>query len=373
MKSSDDPQIGPFPWHRLPNVSPLEVQALGAARRFRARVPLNPLDVAAQCLEVMLGQPVSLKRRPLKVHTGPQAAAQVFGGWQGSVRWQAAPWATLSTTLPLALALVDLCFGRPMTPQRRQRPLSPLERGALSALAADTSAVCGDAFGQALSLGTDDEALTDLQSALGDFDAVVCLSVEARVGDTSGEIGCLVPLERWRAAIESSFPKHPQRPGELFAALSPHRLGATLLLGSLTLDAQSVGALEVGGLLLGGSMPRLPAQVGLEVSGRRLATGTLDLNGRLTLMETKTMSDDTAQGQEAVDAGALPIKATLELGQVELTLAQWSALAVGDVLPLEDLLQRPVTLRVGQRVLGRAELVSVGEALGLRITGLESE
>jgi type III secretion protein Q len=67
---------------------------------------------------------------------------------------------------------------------------------------------------------------------------------------------------------------------------------------------------------------------------------------------------------------ALPVDVEVELTRVRLTVGQLAQLRVGHVLPLRMDVSEPVTLRVGDRAVARAELVDIEGELGARILSL---
>ena len=67
----------------------------------------------------------------------------------------------------------------------------------------------------------------------------------------------------------------------------------------------------------------------------------------------------------------LPVRLEVELARVEISLAELARLAPGAALPLALDRRGLVTLRVGDRILGRGELVDVDGAPGVRVLSLE--
>ena len=76
-----------------------------------------------------------------------------------------------------------------------------------------------------------------------------------------------------------------------------------------------------------------------------------------------------AAGGEALVAG-LPVKLRVEMGRIQITLAQLSELGPGAVLELHKDVRGPVALWVEDRKIGEGELVAVDGQLGVRITAL---
>jgi type III secretion protein Q len=66
----------------------------------------------------------------------------------------------------------------------------------------------------------------------------------------------------------------------------------------------------------------------------------------------------------------LPVDLEVELTRVSLAISELSALEPGSVLPLHMSVSKPVLLRVGDRVVAKAELVDVEGEIGARILSL---
>jgi len=68
--------------------------------------------------------------------------------------------------------------------------------------------------------------------------------------------------------------------------------------------------------------------------------------------------------------GNIPIKATVELGQTELSLKEILDLAEGSIIELGRLAGEPLDLKVGGQLIAQGEVVAVDDYYGLRITNL---
>ncbi len=66
--------------------------------------------------------------------------------------------------------------------------------------------------------------------------------------------------------------------------------------------------------------------------------------------------------------GDIPVDVVIELGRRRMVLKDLAALNQDDVVELDQPMERPLDLVVGDRVLARGELVMVGERVALRIT-----
>ena len=72
------------------------------------------------------------------------------------------------------------------------------------------------------------------------------------------------------------------------------------------------------------------------------------------------------EGGEAL-ADRLPVELTVELGRIQLTAAEFLELEAGDVLTLDHPTAVPLDLRVGDRLLGRGQLVDVEGEAGVQV------
>lgn len=68
--------------------------------------------------------------------------------------------------------------------------------------------------------------------------------------------------------------------------------------------------------------------------------------------------------------GNIPVKATVELGQTELSLKEILELAEGSIIELGRLAGEPLDLKVGGRLIAQGEVVAIDDYYGLRITNV---
>lgn len=68
----------------------------------------------------------------------------------------------------------------------------------------------------------------------------------------------------------------------------------------------------------------------------------------------------------------LSLPVSVRIGTVALTVAELLELQGGAVITLEQKVDDPVEVLVGDRVVALGELVSVGDEIGVRITQIES-
>lgn len=71
--------------------------------------------------------------------------------------------------------------------------------------------------------------------------------------------------------------------------------------------------------------------------------------------------------------GALSLPVRVRIGSGELTVEELLRLAPGAVVTLDQAVDDPVEVLVGERVVARGDLVSVGDEMGVRITQIGGE
>lgn len=68
--------------------------------------------------------------------------------------------------------------------------------------------------------------------------------------------------------------------------------------------------------------------------------------------------------------GDIPVQATVELGQTELSLKEILELAEGSIIELNRLAGEPLDLKIGGQLIAQGEVVAVDDYYGLRITNV---
>ena len=68
--------------------------------------------------------------------------------------------------------------------------------------------------------------------------------------------------------------------------------------------------------------------------------------------------------------GNIPVKATVELGETELSLKEILELAEGSIVELDRLAGEPLDLKVGGQLVAQGEVVAIDDYYGLRITNV---
>jgi type III secretion protein Q len=132
------------------------------------------------------------------------------------------------------------------------------------------------------------------------------------------------------------------------------RVGAGLLCGTVSLSAEDAAALAPGDVAL---LDRGDGADALGFAGGLVLAGRLD--GEEFTVEERTMNEWN---------GSFPVALSVEVARVTVALRDLAGLAPGGVLPLDVARDGRVTLRAGDVVVGRGELVEVDGALAVRIT-----
>jgi len=66
----------------------------------------------------------------------------------------------------------------------------------------------------------------------------------------------------------------------------------------------------------------------------------------------------------------IPVQATVELGQTELSLKEVVELAEGSIIELNRLAGEPLDLKIGGQLIAQGEVVAIDDYYGLRITNV---
>jgi type III secretion protein Q len=136
------------------------------------------------------------------------------------------------------------------------------------------------------------------------------------------------------------------------------RIPLSVRSGAAPLSHEDVAALAAGDVLV------------LDVAGA--APDALALPGGARLLGR--IGDGAFRIEEAImtpRTAELPVVVEVELARVEVPLAELARLEPGAALPLAIDRRGIVTLRVGERAIGRGELVDVDGAVGVRVLTLE--
>ncbi|MGN6703059.1 MAG: type III secretion system cytoplasmic ring protein SctQ [Burkholderiaceae bacterium] len=160
-------------------------------------------------------------------------------------------------------------------------------------------------------------------------------------------------------------------------------LRCDLLAGRMTLSVEEWRSLRPGDVLLAertaGSATR--PGYGLVVGGVRLAMWNATRSGEQMMVEDNagaaTMPQDETPGDDSppesvTDIGALPVRLEFFAGAATMRLDRLAALRPGHVFEMPDALRDgAVDIRVHGRVVGKGEMVAVGDRLGIRLLELQ--
>lgn len=73
---------------------------------------------------------------------------------------------------------------------------------------------------------------------------------------------------------------------------------------------------------------------------------------------------------EPITPDAIPLQIKVEIGRIQMPIHQLLQLEPGNMLTLSTLPEKEVNLTVNQKMIGRGELIQIGENLGVRILKL---
>lgn len=195
------------------------------------------------------------------------------------------------------------------------------------------------------------------------------------VGQTTAGGRLVLPAGVINAALQE-FPS--EREGALASEVLSARVAARCCMGSAALTCQALEALGVGdvilfeGLCLGETGLLGPGRLvlkGFELRGD-FTPGGFSLNrahgrGSLQELDMATVVNGPGEGMPP-----LPVEVEIELKRLTLSLTELAGLKPGGLLPLRITASEPVLLRVGDRVVARAELVDIEGEVGARILAL---
>lgn len=195
------------------------------------------------------------------------------------------------------------------------------------------------------------------------------IEVSLLVAGKSGLARLLVPADFVRAVID---PVAPSYPAELAPEVAVANLVADCRLGVAGLAQTEALSLAVRDVIV---FAGVRANGGALTGTGRLLTAGFELRGSFDATGfTLTGAAPRANSQErpmsdAVDPD-LPVELEIELTRVKLSISQLGTLRTGGVIPLHLSGSTPVTLRLGDKAIAKAELVDVEGDIGARITAL---
>jgi type III secretion protein Q len=292
---------------------------------------------AAAALSALVGREVTLRGRACPGVAAPRAVtARVW------VELAALPAAAILEVDPaLVVRLVAELAGGPA--EAGATALTPIERAALDLFAlAALEGACG--------VAAVEERLAPRLARDGTPPiSPLAVELEVAAGPVSGHARLLVPVSAVAAL----------RGAALDGAGLALRVPVSVRSGAASISSEEFAALAEGDVVLLDPPARcgdalVPPGGGGRIRGR-IEEGTFHV-------EEIAVDERTAQ---------LPIRLDVELARVELPLSDLARLEPGAALPLGLDRRGIVTLRVGERAVGRGELVDVDGAVGIRVLSLE--
>lgn len=281
--------------------------------------------------------------------------------------------AVLELELSQVVALVErLCGARPSLGPVLE--LTRLEEGAfgflnLVALAALRADPGFDALWAPRLLAVQGErslASREIGSA-----AHVAFDLTLQVEDRALRARLYVPSDAILALVETT---PEQVRGPIPEPIAKAELRLTCRTGDCELERETLQALRPGDVVLfggarleGGSLvgPARLVGAGFELAGHFDSHGFHPTRAqRRVHPQEPSMSPDSPS--------LLPVEIEVELTRVSVAVSELAALEPGSVLPLHMSASKPVLLRIGDRVVARAELVDIDGEVGARILSLNA-
>lgn len=127
---------------------------------------------------------------------------------------------------------------------------------------------------------------------------------------------------------------------------------------------------------LGRGPEPLAGDVVLAASGASMGVAAVLKEGKLTLSDRLVPVVNESERSDAMDEGKnalmeaigeVPVVVRVEIGDVEMSAREWASVGLGEVVTMGRRVGEPVTLRVGNVVVARGDLVDVEGEVGVRI------
>jgi type III secretion protein Q len=322
----------------LPFDLPAVSRGFAALDRIARATGAEAAAAAARALSEVLGVEVTL--------TGsarPVAAAPARPAVHLAIELAALPGSALLEVDPSLVARLVALVSGGGAPLAGATSLTPLEESALELLV--LAAIDGAAELDAVA----DRLAPRLARAAPSPPSPLAIDLELCAGGVRGRARLLLPP----AAVAALA-----TPPELAEPLLAFPLFASLRGGSAPLQPGELRALAPGDVVL--ADPPANGRHRLAFPGGFTAVGTLS-DGSFLVEETM-METPLAQ---------VPVLLEVELARVPLTLSDLSRLTPGATLPVQLDRRGLVTLRIGERPIGRGELVEIDGAVGVRVLSLE--
>jgi type III secretion protein Q len=331
------------------------------------------LEASAKALSEQLGAPLALKGELTPTWMSPFEGLSRFSAFAMLDLTEAGAIACLEVD---ALTLGGILSRIAGSPQKLALPLSltRLEEAAfgwmllLALEAARANPLLETLFGARLM-----SIHTDRAEALGKLDCRkrhLSFHVRPELEGSRGILRLIVPalaVERACHHVEESSP------GPIDVAIGEARVPARVMVGRAPLSLTDVDTLSGGDVVV---FEGLKLEAGVVEGPARLDARTFELTGTIaspgftfTQARTRAITEETNMAKDVADP-ALPVEVEIELTRLLLPVAELATLKAGAVLPLHINAAQPVTLRIGDRAVARAEIVEVDGELGARIISM---
>jgi type III secretion protein Q len=197
--------------------------------------------------------------------------------------------------------------------------------------------------------------------------------VNASVGAATGLVRLLMPSLALQSAVHDVALGAPTAIAKEVLAAG---LKARTLVGKAFLGAIELANLSAGDVVM---FEGLSAANGRLFGPARLVASTFELLGAFapngftcTGAEVRALPLESKMANVPDEATLpqLPVEVEVELARLRLALSELATLKPGAILPLHINAAEPVTLRVGDRAVARAELVEIEGEIGARIVAL---
>lgn len=164
-------------------------------------------------------------------------------------------------------------------------------------------------------------------------------------------------------------------PDALPALAADHMLQpAQLQLGKTRLNKQLLSSISLGDILLFDECYFTEQRLKLLVNQQPIAW--LSLDGQQAMIEQMMHTDleqSQADNSPVNTLEDIPITVSIEVGELELTLAELQQLQPGQILNLTSLTTEQVNIKANGRLIGTGSLVTICDQLGLQVQSLNWE
>jgi type III secretion protein Q len=173
------------------------------------------------------------------------------------------------------------------------------------------------------------------------------------------------PLDIWfDQGVEDCLQRWPKVP-----LLWPTKgnVQLTTLVGAVALESWEYGNLGIGDVVFFDQCLIPQSTVAIKINGVQCWQGTFE-GASITL--TESLNTPLLEQEETMvsDLEQIPVNLEFEIGSARMNLNEVAQLQPGYVFELNETTDQPVKVLVGNQVVGRGELVSLNNKLGVRLT-----